>query len=71
MRRIILKEEDLPKSDDERFWSSVDSDEVKLMAIFHIISEADGTPVEGMSDNECRSVLSRIQAHLKYLIPTQ
>lgn len=46
-----------------KFWQVVESEELKQALIFTIINELRSFSIDKLNDNECRSILAKIQAY--------
>jgi hypothetical protein len=70
--KLIRSVEELPPVGTEApsaFWSAVTSDHIKALALMYIIEELNGDSTEQLTDEQCRAILSRCQAHVLYLLP--
>lgn len=46
-----------------KFWQVVESEELKQALIFTIINELRSFQIDKLNDNECRSILAKVQAY--------
>jgi len=67
---ILTKQEHIPDLGDRTFWALVDSDQVKQFAIVQIINALNAKSAEELNDQQCRSILSKLQGFADMINPT-